>query len=188
MSVEPRLSFGRESVVAVEPDEDMRAMLERVLPDVESYAGSAEAIPLPDASVDVVTVAQAFHWFEFDAALAEVHRVLRPGGGIALLWNEYDWPELNAVVDRLRTLPTPDDDTYERLLATPLFARFEKQTFAHADSVDAEVVVERISSISAVIAAAAGDRRQALDDIRALVGGGTVHFPMLTTVITADRA
>jgi ubiquinone/menaquinone biosynthesis C-methylase UbiE len=177
-----------ESVVAVEPDDDMRAMLERVLPDVESHAGSAEAIPLPDGSVDVVTVAQAFHWFDSEAAPAEMHRVLRPGGGIALLSNEYDWPALMAIVDRLRTAPAVDDDSYERLLATPLFGRFEKRVFAHADRVDADGVVERVSSISTVIAATAADRKEALDEIRALVGDGTVDFPMLTTVIAADRA
>ena len=52
--------------------------------------GTAEAIPLPDASVDVVTVAQAFHWFDAPAALAEIARVLAPGGGLAILWNERD--------------------------------------------------------------------------------------------------
>ena len=49
--------------------------------------GTAEAIPLPAGSVDAVTVAQAFHWFDADAALAEIHRVLRPGGGLGLIWN-----------------------------------------------------------------------------------------------------
>lgn len=105
-----------------------------------------------------------------------------------MLSNEYDWPELNAIVDRLRTAADIDDDSYERLLTTPLLARVEKQTFAHADRVDADVVIERISSISSVIAAAPDGRRRALDDIRALVGDGTVDFPMLTTVIAADRA
>lgn len=176
-----------KSVVAVEPDDDMREMLELKLPGVESHRGSAEAIPLAASSVDTVTVAQAFHWFDLDPALAEMHRVLREGGGIALLWNEYDWPQLNEIIDRLRTSPAVDDGSYERLVATPLFTRFDRRAFPHADRVDAETVVERVSSISAVIAAHRDDRTQALDDVRTLVGAGSIEFPMITTVVVADR-
>src|SRR6478672_5677183 len=94
-------------VVAVEPGDEMRRVFRRVLPDVEVHAGGAEAIPLPDASVDTVTVAQAFHWFDRDAAFAEMHRVLRPGGGYAVLWNEDDHEDelmkaIDSVVDTLR--------------------------------------------------------------------------------------
>src|SRR6478672_11776732 len=64
-------------VVAVEPGDAMRAVLERVVPEAQVLAGSAEEIPLPDASVDTVTAAQAFHWFRTDEALAEMYRVLR---------------------------------------------------------------------------------------------------------------
>ena len=77
-------------IVAVEPIDAMRAELERAVPGVEALAGSAEAIPLPDTSVDAVTCAQAFHWFRPEAAVAEIRRVLRPGGGLALLWNGRD--------------------------------------------------------------------------------------------------
>jgi SAM-dependent methyltransferase len=73
-------------VVAVEPVGNMRALLA----GVEVLDGTAEAIPLPDASVDAVTVGQAFHWFDPTAALAEIDRVLRPGGGLGLVWNERD--------------------------------------------------------------------------------------------------
>jgi SAM-dependent methyltransferase len=73
-------------VVAVEPDERMRALVEG-----ESLAGSAEDIPLLDASVDAVFVGDAFHWFDAPVALAEIARVLRPGGGLVLVWN--DWWE-----------------------------------------------------------------------------------------------
>ena len=74
-------------VVAIEPDDDMRAVLARRLPEVELFVGTAEQIPLPDASVDAMFVADAFHWFDGSKAVAEFDRVLRPGGGVALLWN-----------------------------------------------------------------------------------------------------
>jgi len=77
-------------VVAVEPVEGMRAQLREVLPEIDVLDGTAEAIPLDDDSVDAVTVAQAFHWFDFDEALAEIKRVVRPGGGLAILFNQRD--------------------------------------------------------------------------------------------------
>ncbi|WP_434634935.1 class I SAM-dependent methyltransferase [Chromobacterium sp. CV08] len=64
-------------VVAVEPVDEMRAELQASLPGLRALKGTAEAIPLPDASVDVVTCAQAFHWFAGEDALREIHRVLR---------------------------------------------------------------------------------------------------------------
>ena len=77
--------FGR--VVAVEPDSGMRAVLEEVVPGAEALAGSAQAIPLPDDSVDAVFTAEAFHWFASDETVAEIVRVLRPRGGFAIFWN-----------------------------------------------------------------------------------------------------
>jgi ubiquinone/menaquinone biosynthesis C-methylase UbiE len=76
-------------VVAVEPDEQMIAVL-RDQAEVEVHVGSAEQIPLPDASVDAVMVGQAFHWFDAPAALDEMARVLVPGGSLGLLWNVLD--------------------------------------------------------------------------------------------------
>jgi SAM-dependent methyltransferase len=75
-------------VVAVEPAAGMRRRLEAEVPGVPVLDGTAEAIPLPDASVEVVTAGQAFHWFDTHRALDEVARVLRPAGWLALLWNE----------------------------------------------------------------------------------------------------
>ena len=80
----------RATVIAVEPVAEMRAALERALPSVTAYPGTAEAIPLDDSSVDAVTVGQAFHWFRGDEALAEIHRVLRPGGGLGIVFNSRD--------------------------------------------------------------------------------------------------
>ena len=77
-------------VIAVEPIAEMRAQLTTMLPGVEALEGTAEVMGLPDGSADAVTVAQAFHWFATDEALAEIARVLRPGGWLALVWNEGD--------------------------------------------------------------------------------------------------
>ena len=70
-----------DDIVAVEPSAAMRAGLREQVPGVRVRPGTAEAIPLPDASVDAVLVSDAFHWFEPGAALAEMRRVLREGGG-----------------------------------------------------------------------------------------------------------
>ena len=77
-------------VIAVEPIDEMREHLFAALPDVEAFDGTAESIPLPDGSVDAVTCGQAFHWFRVEQALREIHRVLRPGGSLALVWNIRD--------------------------------------------------------------------------------------------------
>ena len=84
------LDFGCD-VVGVEPNPDMRQAAERLLADqprFQSVNGRAEATTLPDRSVDFVTAAQAFHWFQPEQARAEFRRVLRPGGWVVLVWNE----------------------------------------------------------------------------------------------------
>jgi ubiquinone/menaquinone biosynthesis C-methylase UbiE len=75
------------TVVAVEPLPAMRQVFEEAVPTVPVFAGTAEATGLPDASADLVTVAQAFHWFDVPSALNEFKRILRPGGGLAIIWN-----------------------------------------------------------------------------------------------------
>ena len=77
-------------VTAVEPDPQMLAELQRAMPEVRSAPGSAEEIPLPDASVDAVLAGQAMHWFDIDRAMPEIARVLTPGGVFAGLWNVDD--------------------------------------------------------------------------------------------------
>ena len=78
-------------VIAVEPLDEMRAELRRGLPEVEALAGAAEELPLDERNADAVFVAQAFHWFDGARALAEISRVLRPRGGLGLLWNSSPW-------------------------------------------------------------------------------------------------
>lgn len=78
------------AVTAVDPSPEMLRVLAERVPGVEALLGTAESLPLPDASVDLVTVAQAWHWVDRDVAIPEVARVLRPGGRLGLLWNDRD--------------------------------------------------------------------------------------------------
>ncbi len=95
-------------VTAVEPSDGMRTLLRRSLPGVETLPGTAESIPLPDRGVDAVFVAEAFHWFDRERAVAEIGRVLVPGGGLALLWNRERWkPEPNPWLQRFGELIAP---------------------------------------------------------------------------------
>ena len=80
----------RARVLAVEPVAGMREVLREAVPWVEIFEGTAEQMPFPDGSVDAVTVGQAFHWFRGDEALAEIDRLLRPGGRLGLVWNRRD--------------------------------------------------------------------------------------------------
>lgn len=86
----PRLLATGASVIAVEPVAAMLDKLAAAHPDVRPLVGTADAIPLPDASVDAVVCAQAFHWFATAEALDEIHRVLKPGGRLGLVWNMRD--------------------------------------------------------------------------------------------------
>ena len=81
-------------VLAVEPDNAMREVLQEVVPEAEALAGNAAAIPAESESVDAVFTAEAFHWFASDETVAEIARVLRPRGGFAIFWNvEFGEPE-----------------------------------------------------------------------------------------------
>jgi ubiquinone/menaquinone biosynthesis C-methylase UbiE len=100
------------SIVAIEPVDAMRKKLIEAAPSARVSGGTAERIPLPHASVDGAVVAQAFHWFDGPAALAEIHRVLVPGGRLALIWNVRDesvrWvEELTKIIDPYQGESTP---------------------------------------------------------------------------------
>ena len=105
--------FGR--VIAVEPDPGMRAVLRQVTDCYKMLEGRAEDIPLADDSLDAVFVGQAFHWFDKPKAVAEMARVLRPGGGVALLWNTW-WETEPPLPEAARSLR---DDVRERGLRQP---------------------------------------------------------------------
>src|ERR671917_2163804 len=107
-----RCGVATTRVLAVEPDEEMRAELRRRLPEIAILNGSAEDIPVEDGAVDAVLVGQAFHWFDLDRALSETARVLRPGGVLAAMGNaeddSVDWvAELIEAAHAVRPIGSP---------------------------------------------------------------------------------
>jgi len=185
-------------VVAVEPVAGMRAMLQRSAPDnVDVVAGVAEAMPLADRSVDAVTVAQAFHWFDLDRALPEIHRLLRRHGRLAVLFNSRDLDQpLFRRVDDLLERYRGDAPKHEfhpnlaRLDDSPLFSPVAEREFPNAQRLDLAGYLDRMSSTSYIAALDADDRRQVEDELRALVAGvpEPIELRYRTTVHVYDRA
>lgn len=136
-------------VHATDPDEAMLAVLRRELPDVRTSVGGAEEITAPDASYDVVVSAQAFHWFDLDRALPEIARVLKPGGRLALVWNERD--ERIPWVRKLgRIIGTQEQatDPTEPVSTCGHFGFVEDATFKHWQGVDRSSILDLVRSRS----------------------------------------
>jgi ubiquinone/menaquinone biosynthesis C-methylase UbiE len=163
-------------LVAVEPLDGMRARLEQNLPEVRALKGTAEAIPLADASVDAVTAAQAFHWFDGRGALKEIHRVLAPGGRLGLLWNVRDEGEdwvarLGELMEPYRgSAPRYDSGAWRRAFEeTSLFTPLVTKSFSHVQEADPKAVVDRVLSISFVAGLPEAERDQVADRVRRLL-------------------
>jgi SAM-dependent methyltransferase len=163
------------NVIAVEPVVEMRRELEQRVPGVVVLAGTAERMPLTDRFVDGVTVGQAFHWFKQDEALREIHRVLRPGGGVALIWNARDERQplqaaLSEVIDPLEgDTPRRKQRDWRSLLADcGLFDRCARALFEYEQVVDEQAFVERVTSISFIAAAAQTVRDDVEERVRAI--------------------
>ena len=163
-------------VVAVEPLARMRALIE---PPIRAVEGTAEHIPLPDSSAEAVTVAQAFHWFDGERALAEIHRVLRPGGSLALAWNVrlMDDPGQAAVEELIAPytgeIPRHRSGEWRRPFeATTLFGPLEERSFPNQQSLDADGLADRVGSTSAIAALDPGERDALLERARALAAEG----------------
>ena len=169
-------------VVAVEPGDEMRGVLQRVLPDVEALAGTAEAIPLPDDSVDAITAGQAFHWFDAEAALAEMRRVLRTGRGFALLWNRWDKadPLLGPIDELLNAVRPPADEL-------PHFkGRYEERTFHERRALTVDAIVGWASSTSGFVNASREEQHRIEEEIGRLAEGygGFVAISTLVIVVS----
>lgn len=176
-------------VVVVEPGDEMRAVLEQELPAVEALAGSAEAIPLPAASVDGITVGQALHWFEPEAALGEMHRVLRTGGGFALLWNHFnqDDPLLGAVDDLLRAGDPARRSQWRDHYDGRLFGPLEEKAFYDERSMSADQLAAWVASTSRMISAPAEEQAAIDREVRRLAASHGDTVTIRTLVIAATR-
>lgn len=182
-------------VTAVEPDDSMRERIALTAPAADVRAGSAEAVPLPDASVDAVVVSHAYHWFDPAPAHAEMARVLRPGGLLACVWNlrdeEVPWSarlsEILADEDRgtdpgtpaaimlhgaLRALRTNDTRWLTGWLRDPgfgpEFGAVTRAFFPHSETKTVDSLVALIKSRSYYLTSSAGRQRELEEKIREL--------------------
>ena len=181
-----RLFEHTPNVIGVEPVEAMRAAYARNFPGEPILDGTAEDVPgVLEQSVDVVTVAQAFHWFDHQPALDEISRLLRPGGWLALIWNTRDvrvpWlAEINDLMDRLagdaprfrstdRSWRRPIDDH-------PAFEELLEATFDNpVPGVDLDVMRARVASTSYVSALPDADRAEVLAEVERIVRAGPMR-------------
>ncbi|WP_407562416.1 class I SAM-dependent methyltransferase [Streptomyces sp. 184] len=180
---------GRE-LVAVEPSDGMRAEFARVLPGIRALAGTAEAIPLPDASADAVVCAQAWHWVDPARAVPEAARVLRPGGRLALVWNSRDesvpWvAELGRLLREYAAAPTEDRQT-DRVGAP--FGPVERRDFRWRHPMSVPEIVDMVASRSYVITLDPAVRAGLLDRVRALLAAERPgEMPYVTECHRAER-
>ncbi|TPX31265.1 hypothetical protein SmJEL517_g05379 [Synchytrium microbalum] len=145
-------------VVALEPSAEMRAQFKIILNDVDILDGTATSIPFADNSFDLITVAQAFHWFSNIESLREMHRVLKPAGSVALIWNMED--QRTPWVRRLRKAYEPYDGAtpqYRMNLWRPvlestefkaLFTQKKEVQFTHEVLCSRDIVWNRVLSKS----------------------------------------
>jgi SAM-dependent methyltransferase len=193
-------------VTAVEPDPQMLAELRRTMPEVSSVPGSAEEIPLPDASLDAVLAGQAMHWFDMDRALPEIARVLRPGGVLAGLWNVDDdrvgWVAGLAEISKRKssiTLTTwrgsAAKSRQEQLLgeASDLFSATEVGEFGHGQTRTADSLLATIGTHSHLLVMEEAERARLLarvgDFLRSQpeTAHGDFTLPMVTVGLRARR-
>lgn len=189
------------AVTAIEPVDAMRARLAASLPGVTALAGSAEAIPLPDGSLDALVCAQAFHWFSTPAALAEIRRVLKVGGRFGLVWNVRDesvpWVAALTAIMAAREGDAPRYHTgaWRRLFPAEGFSPLHEETFAHGHTgTPDQVILDRVLSVSFIAALAEPERAKVAARVRDLIartpelaGRAEVTFPYRTHAYWCER-
>jgi ubiquinone/menaquinone biosynthesis C-methylase UbiE len=158
-----------DRVIAIEPLDGMRALIPA---EAQVIAGTAEAIPLADGSMDAVFCGESFHWFDWPRALPEIARVLRPGGALAMFWNrgETSWsPAVQAILDRVSH--SPGEKRYQAYAWRDAFegSSFEPlrhEVFPHEADVATDVLIARIGSWSNFTIRSPDERQALLAEIR----------------------
>jgi SAM-dependent methyltransferase len=177
-------------VVAVEPGGPMLEQLRAAVPEAEALSGSAESIPLPDASVDAAFAGQAYHWFDHHRAPPELHRVIRVDGGLALLWNWWDerdplQAELGEIVGFAGHGPSRDDE----LPGPPWFREVGRTTVETAQESSPDALVAYLSTASTFLVAEPAEREARLREIHEIAAryGERFILPRLTYAFAFRR-
>jgi SAM-dependent methyltransferase len=164
-------------LIAAEPVAGMRDTFRAAVPGVPLVATTAEQLAFREASLDAVTVAQAFHWFDHDRAVAELARVVRPGGRVGLVWNardrSVDWVnEVWAIMDRVeKRAPWRDHENWRdsAFRAMPGFGPLHEGEFRHTQTVTPAAMVQRVASVSHEAVLPDALRTAVLDEVRAVL-------------------
>ena len=174
-------------VVAVEPDDAMRAVLEEVVPGAEALAGSAETIPLAEDAVDAVFSGEAFHWFATRETVAELERVLRPRGAFVIFWNIFIEDEsplddrVEAVLDAAFArggtpgLPRILSGAWRDPLAESCFGELQEDELVRDVVGDRESWIANMLSVSSIAHQPEEDRTALAERLRELVPPGEVR-------------
>jgi SAM-dependent methyltransferase len=165
------------TLFAAEPVDGMRQSFVTAVPRVPIVAAVAESLPVASGSIDAITVAQAFHWFEADRAFAELRRALRRGGRVGVIWNardrSSDWVnEVWSIMDRVeKRAPWRDHENWRdsALGARVGFGPIHRATFRQEQPITPQGVVERIASVSHVAVLESAARERVLDEVRGVL-------------------
>ncbi|WP_238490610.1 class I SAM-dependent methyltransferase [Actinoplanes flavus] len=156
-------------VVAVEPSAEMRDQLAAVAPKAAIFEGTAERIPLPDADVDAIVAAQAWHWVDPARAIPEAARVLRPGGTLSLIWNIRDHTEeWVAHLDTILHQHSRQEIDTNPVIGTP-FAGLERTEIRWRHTLSRQALLDMIASRSYVIVLSEPERRDLLAGVEDLL-------------------
>lgn len=189
------------TVIGVEPLPAMLGVFARETPGIPVAAGVGEALPLRSECFDAVVCASVFHWLRYDDALPEIHRVLRPGGRLGIVWNRRDrisgWStKFWQITERFRgDTPGYRTDAWRRAIDdSPLFGPIDEHWFDHVQHTDRDGLIARIASISFIETLPADERDEVLDDARRFLdthpdtrGRSEFELPYRTAAYTAQR-